>query len=126
VDAARFPIRFTGANRSMAALGMHRANAYVEVGADAVRVRMGWAFHLVVRRDAVRSATEDDGRVWGWGVHGWRGQWLVNGSASGLVRMELDPPGRARLLVVPVTVRVLRVAVEDPVGLVAALARERF
>ena len=59
--------------------------------------------------------------MWGWGVHGWRGEWLVNGSSSGLVRIELDPPVRARMLIVRVTVRVLRVAVEDPAGLVAAL-----
>ena len=116
-----FPVRFTGANRAMHLLGLHRGNASVDVGVDTVRVRMGWAFDVSVPRHAVRSAGRDDGRVWGWGVHGWRGEWLVNGSSSGLVRIELDPPVRARMLIVRVTVRVLRVAVEDPAGLVAAL-----
>ena len=32
-----------------------------------------------------------DGRVWGWGAHGWRGTWLVNGSSSGLVRDRARP-----------------------------------
>jgi len=47
--------------------------------------------------------------------------WLVNGSSSGIVRIELDPPDEAHVLGFPVTLRVLRVAVEDPAGLAAAL-----
>jgi hypothetical protein len=47
--------------------------------------------------------------------------WLVNGSSTGIVRVELDPPGRAATLGFPVRLRVLRVAVEDPAGLQHAL-----
>ena len=43
-----FPVRFTGANRAMHLLGLHRGNAYVDVGVDTMRVRMGWAFDVSV------------------------------------------------------------------------------
>jgi hypothetical protein len=93
----------------------------VEVGNDRLRVRMSWAFRLDAPLVNVRDAQPDTGRVWGWGVHGWRGRWLVNGSSSGLVRIDLDPPGRAFIGPIPLTVRELRVSVEDPDGLLAAL-----
>ena len=118
---ARFPIRFTGANRAMVLLGVDPDHCRVEVDDGEVRVRMGWLFSLDAPRVDVRSAAPDPGRVWGWGAHGWRGKWLVNGSSSGLVRVELDPPGRGRVAGVGVEVRTLRVSVEDPAGLVAAL-----
>jgi hypothetical protein len=117
----RFPIRFTGANKAMTAIGMTRATSYVDVDDDDLRVRMGWGFRLAAPRSSVRRAVPDTDPVYGWGAHGWRGVWLVNGSSSGIVRVELDPPGRGRTLGVPVRVRVLRVAVEDPDGLIELL-----
>jgi hypothetical protein len=117
---ARFPIRFTGANKAMVLLGVVPEHCRVEVDEGEFRVLMAWLFQLDVPRANVRSAARDDGRVLGWGAHGWRGKWLVNGSSSGLVRIELDPPGHGRVAGVPVTVRVLRVSVDDPDGLVAA------
>lgn len=118
----RFPIRFTGANRAMVLLGVTRRWSYVEVGPDEVHVRMSWAFGVRAPRATVGLVTADHASVWGWGVHGWRGQWLVNGSSSGIVRIELTAPARGRLLAFPVRVRVLRVAVEDPAGLMAAIS----
>lgn len=121
----RFPVRFTGVNRALWALGLTRRSSWVEVDEETLRVRMGWAFLLDVPRAQVRSAQREDRRVWSWGVHGWRGRWLVNGSSTGIVRIELSPPGRARALPWPflVSVRELRVSVEDPHALVAALTR---
>ena len=55
------------------------------------------------------------------GAHGWQGDWLVNGAADGLVEIRFEPPLRAHVAGFPVRVRRLRVAVDDPVGLVAAL-----
>ena len=118
---ARFPIRFTGANRAMVLLGVVPEHCRVEVDDGELRVRMAWLFSLDVPRVNVRSVAREEGRVWGWGAHGWRGKWLVNGSSSGLVRIELDPPGRGRVSGVGVEVRELVVSVEDPDGLIAAL-----
>jgi hypothetical protein len=118
----RFPIRFTGANKAMAVLGLTRGNSYVDVSATDVVVRLGWAFRATVSRSTVQSVAPDHGRVWGWGAHGWNGRWLVNGSSSGLVRIELEPVGRARVAGFPVTLRELRVSVDDPAGLERALA----
>jgi hypothetical protein len=117
----RFPIRFTGANRAMALLGIVPDFCRVEVDEGELRVRMAWAFRLDAPRANVRVAVQDERRVWGWGAHGWRGTWLVNGSSSGLVRIELDPAGHARAGGFPVRVRVLVVSVEDPGALVDAL-----
>lgn len=119
---ARFPIRFTGANRAMAVLGVSRRNSAVTVDETSVEVRMGWFFRSRVLRSSIQAVAEHHGRVWGWGVHGWRGRWLVNGSSSGLVRVAIDPPAGARVLGLPVTLRQLTVAVDDPAGLVATLA----
>jgi hypothetical protein len=118
---ARFPILFTGANRAMALLGIVPETCRVEIDDAEVRVRMSWAFHLDAPRARLRRVEPDNGPVFGWGAHGWRGQWLVNGSSSGLVRMEFDPAVRGYTTGFPVRVRVLRVSVEDPDGLVAAL-----
>ena len=121
MSADRFPIRFTGANKAMRFIGMAPSSSDVRLDGDHVHVRMGWAFALTFPRSAVRHVGPDEGLVTGWGVHGWRGSWLVNGSSGGLVRVELSPPARARLLVFSVKVRVLRVSVEDPTALIAAL-----
>lgn len=124
MSGARFPIRFTGANRAMAVLGLSPGGSWVEVGDDRLGVRMGWAFRLEVPLEHVRSAERYEGRVWSWGVHGWRGRWLVNGSSSGIVRIELSPPAGARTLGFPIRVRELLVSVVDPEGLIAALGVE--
>jgi hypothetical protein len=121
MSADRFPIRFTGANPAMGFIGWAPSSSEGRLDGDHVHVRMGWAFALTFPRSAVRHVGPDEGLVTGWGVHGWRGSWLVNGSSGGLVRVELSPPSRARLLLFSVKVRVLRVAVEDPAGLIAAL-----
>ena len=118
----RFPIRFTGLNKAMVLLGIVPSRCFVEVGDDEVRVRMSWAFAASVPRTSVTGASPDHGPIWGWGAHGWRGEWLVNGSSHGIVRTDIDPPARGRVMGFPVRVRVLRVAVEEPDGLIAALA----
>lgn len=117
----RFPIRFTGLNRAMSLLGLSPSRSWVEVDDEMLRVRTGWAFRLDAPLEHVRGARPDDRRVTGWGVHGWRGRWLVNGSSSGLVWIDLAPPVPGRMGPIRITVRELRVSVEDPEGLVAAL-----
>ena len=105
----------------LVACGLGPSHARVRLRPDAVDVSMGWAFRMSAPRASVRSAALDDRPVRGWGVHGRRGRWLVNGSSNGVVKLELDPPVRARVLGLPTTVRELRVSLEEPEALVAAL-----
>jgi hypothetical protein len=120
--ASRFPIRFTGLNRAMLVLGFPRRWCAVEVTDSTLEVRMSWAFHASVPLATVSSVAAYDKRVWAWGVHGWRGRWLVNGSSSGLVRITFDPVQRARMAGFPLRLRELCVSVEDRAGLLARLA----
>jgi hypothetical protein len=117
--ARRFPILFTGLNRGMKLLGIVPSASYVDVFPTEVHVRMAWGFSLRADRATVRSAAPDQDPVWGWGAHGWRGRWLVNGSSQNLVRITFDPPAPGRCLVFPLRVHTLRVSVTDPDGLVA-------
>ncbi len=94
---------------------------YVDLDDTELAVRLGWAFHLRVPRASVVAALPDHGRVGGLGAHGWGGRWLVTTSSKGLVRLELDPPGRATVSGVPVTVRVLRVGLAAPESFLASV-----
>lgn len=120
-ETFRFPILFTGANRTMSWIGIRRSKCAVELSDGRISVRFSWAFHADLSRASLAGVGRDHHKVGGWGVHGWRGAWLVNGSAHGLVRMTFDPPGRGRLLGFPVTVRRLRVSLEEPEAFLAAL-----
>lgn len=118
----RFPISYGRANRVLfTVMGLGPAQSGVEVGESDVRVWLGWGFRARFPRAAVQGAVADTGRVGGWGAHGWRGTWLVNGSSRGLVRIELSPRQRARVMGLRFGLSVLRVSVEDPDGLLAAL-----
>lgn len=121
MTATRFPIRFTGANKAMAVLGLSPRSCAVELTDSDVVVRMAWAFHAQFPRASVRAVEADHDRVGGWGAHGWNGRWLVNGSSSGIVRVTIDPEATAHVMGWPVRLRDLRVAVDDPDGLIAAL-----
>lgn len=97
----------------------------VVVGRDRLDVSMGvggWAFATSVPRSSIVEVTPVDGPVWGWGAHGWRGRWLVNGSSRGLVRLTVVPVGRARCLVFPIRLRQLTLSLDDPDGFAAALS----
>ena len=124
MSGRRFAISYNSFNRALLTLlGMGPARSFVSVGDDSVTVRMGWSFRADIPRSTIVSARPDDAGVWGWGVHGWGGRWLVNGSSSGIVRIDLDPavPGK---VVGPfgVSLRVLRVSVDEPDALLDALA----
>jgi hypothetical protein len=82
---------------------------------------MGWAFRASVLRGNVRSAAAAERPFIGWGVHGWRGRWLVNGSLKEIVALELDPPVRAWVTLVPVRLRNLYVSLADREAFLQAL-----
>lgn len=120
----RFPIRFNAAYRMLStALLMPPSQSFVEVEGDKVRVRMAWGFRAEFPRSAVRSVTSYDRTPLSRGIHGWAGRWLVNGSGEGIVSIALKPTQRAYVLGFPVRLRNLLVSIEDPAGLMAALAR---
>lgn len=95
-------------------LGLGPAKSGVWVSADSLRVTMGWSFRTEIPRRAVREISADGGAVTGWGVHGWRGRWLVNGSSSGLVRLEIEPDVQAWIMGIPVRLRTLRLSLVAP------------
>ena len=97
----------------------------VRVDHDRVSVGMGfggWAFVAQVPTASITEVTRVAGPVLGWGVHGWRGLWLVNGSSKGLVRMTIEPKARGRCLGFPLRIRQLTVSLADPDGFVKAVA----
>jgi hypothetical protein len=100
-------------------LGMGRRHSHVTMNDDAIRVTMGWAFRSEFPRSSVTSAAPAQGPVYGWGVHGWRGRWLVNGSSKGLVKLQLDPGARARVCGVPIHLTQLTLSLVDPDVLLA-------
>jgi hypothetical protein len=108
----------------LVAAGLGRRWSRVTVEEDRVVVVMSYGFRSAIDRSAIRSISVLKGRVMGWGAHGWRGRWLVNGSSQGIVVLAIDPPARARVLGVPVRVRELAVSLEDPVGFAATLGFE--
>jgi hypothetical protein len=117
-----FPIRYGVFRPLLSVLGVGPRFSSVDIDGEHVRVRMGWSFQAEIPLRSITTAKAFSGLVGGIGVHGWRGRWLVNGAASGLVTLEIDPPARARVLGVPIRLRALRVSVESPDELLAALA----
>lgn len=118
----RFAIGFAGKGRVATVLGTGPQVSWVRLEARTMTVHMGWAFHADIPRDAIHAAVyEPDYLPASQGVHGWRGQWLVNGSSEGIVRFDLDPPVRARTAFVPLRIHTLRVSLEEPEALLGAL-----
>jgi len=128
--ATRYPISFDRPSRTpMTVLGAGPNVSHVKVSSSTVDVRLGWAFHATIPRQAVvsaRSLNKDELRgpfrlsVLR-GVNYWRGTALVNGSGTGLVEIMLDPPELVRLGPFAVRMRRLIVSTEDQSGIVAAL-----
>jgi hypothetical protein len=119
-----FALSYSGFNRGLlGVLGAGPRHSGVELDTRTLRVRLGPWFRASVDRDAIAGVRPDSAPVRGWGAHGWRGTWLVNGSSHGIVRIDLDPAQRAWVVGVPVSLRALRVSVEDPDALIAALRR---
>lgn len=119
-----FPFRYGAfSGPFLGLLGLGRRWSTVTVADGAMRVRMGWAFDGAAPLETVQGAEPSSDSYLDRGVHGWRGDWLVNGAGDGIVEIHLDPPMRARTMGWPLRVHRLRVSVEDPAGLATALGR---
>ena len=86
-----------------------------------VAFAMGRSFGGRAPRGSITYVAPCSGGTLNRGVHGWRGDWLVNGAGDRLVELRFEPAMKARVLGFPVHVRRLRIAVDDPAGLVAAI-----
>lgn len=91
------------------------------IDGDVLRVRFGYAFSTQVPLASV-TATPYDGRVISRGVHGWRGDWLVNTTGRDLVELTFQPAQRAKVLGVPVRLTRLRLSLADPEAFLAVLS----
>ena len=117
-----FPISFDGAYLPITkSLRFGPSVSHVTVEADHVTVKMGWAFSARFSRSSIVGVSVDESAPVSRGVHGARGQWLVNGAGSPLVAIDLEPPARARVAVVPVQLRRVIVSTDQPEELMAAL-----
>ncbi len=108
-------------------LGGGPAGGRVEIGADELRLRMA-DFKVDAPRASVRRAARSSHRTRGTiGVHAKGGSWLANGSADGLVEIEIDPPCRTErclsTLFRRMEVKELIVSLVDPDGFITALER---
>lgn len=121
--APRFPFAcpnaFTTAIRAAGGALGDGSGAFID--GDLLRVRFGYAFSTEAPLSTI-TATPYDGRVISRGVHGWRGDWLVNTTGSDLVDLTFQPAQKARALGVPVKLTRLRLSLEDPEAFLAALA----
>jgi hypothetical protein len=99
-------------------LGVHGT---VDVDGDAVRVHVGPFFRAEVPRAAIDSvAVVKPSILAGFGVHHWKGVWLVNGRRGDAVELRLDTRVKGSMLGIPVGVRRIQLGVGDA----AALAKE--
>lgn len=121
--AAHFPFACTNPLHTVvrAVSGALGEDDGVEVDGEVLRIRFGYAFSATVPVASV-TATPYDGVVLSRGVHGWRGDWLVNTTGSDLVELRLDPPQRAKVLGVPVRLTRLRLSLADPEAFLAVLS----
>ncbi|MEA2495708.1 MAG: hypothetical protein QOJ29_3619 [Thermoleophilaceae bacterium] len=122
MTSARIPIRFGRLKPLLALFGWTPRRSFLEVRPDLVVVRMSWGFHAEVPRAAIRSVRRVANVYSSFGVHGWRGRWLVNGAAGPLVALVIEPRVRARASGIPVWLSELLVSVDDPDAVIAELS----
>jgi hypothetical protein len=109
-------------------LGGGPAGGRIEVDAGELRLRMA-DFKVDVPRASVRRAARSSHQPRGTiGVHAKGGSWLANGSADGLVEIEIDPPCYTErclsTLFRRMKVTELIVSLVDPDGFIAAVQRD--
>ena len=123
-ETASFRFRYRTLRPLLSALGMGPALSTVELDGDTLRVRMGWAFRAADPGAPDHRGPTTQGLVGGIGVHGWRGRWLVNGAATGLlVTSPSTHPCAPGPPAFPSQLRELTLSLEDPDTFVAALGR---
>lgn len=108
----------------LSALGLGPKFSRVEFRERTLDVRFGYGFHSEIPYSAIYNAKPEPGAISGVGIHGWRGTWLVNGSALGLVGFDVDQKVETRFLGFPVKLYHLRMSLERPGNFLERLSRE--
>jgi hypothetical protein len=130
INETTFPISVDQPSRAlMTAFGAGREVPRVTMSSSTVDVRMGWAFHATIPREAVASARPlKRGELRGpfrisvlRGVNYWPRTALVNGAGTGLVEIKLNRSKWVGLGPLRVPMRRLIVSAQDQSGLVAEL-----
>ena len=121
-ETRKFSFKYGSLRWLLKGIGMGPRHSYIEVSDDEVHVVMGWAFRARIPRSAVASVGPIEGRVVSIGGHGWGGVWLVNGAGTDIVSVKLKSVQHAVMTGVTVKLRELQVGVDDPEGLMKALA----
>jgi hypothetical protein len=107
-----------------APLGLGPKRALLRIDDNTLHVQMGWAFKADIPLTSITDARRVGHRfVEGLGVHGVRGNWLVNGSSHNIVELAIDPPVQARAPLRQIELRTLRVSVSNPDSLIAACTK---
>jgi hypothetical protein len=126
-DRRRFEIHYSKWNgRLLGLLGLGPRFSSVVLDEANLHVRMGWGFRASIPLDAVRDVAASARPFVGWGVHGWRGRWLVNGSSQGIVSIAIDPPVRGWTLCFPLRLRTVFVSLADRGGFLHAIGQPRL
>lgn len=118
----RFPIRYSPRLRWLfSIMGLGPRFSGVDLTPTDLVVTMGWAFASRIPRERIRGVARDKDKFGGIGVHGFARTYLVNGTTTGIVRVDVDPAARAYLLAFPVRLKRLYVSLEDPDGFVSVM-----
>jgi hypothetical protein len=120
----RYPISFGALKPLLLVMGLWPSNSYLDVDETQVKAKMGWAFRATFPRASIVSVHDYTGMPGGIGVHGFGGRWLVNGAASGIVTLDIEPTGRAYVMGIPVKLRRLSVSLEEPDRLIAEVSAQ--
>jgi hypothetical protein len=116
-----FEIGYNRFNRlTLSAIGLGPRFSRVVVDDAHVEIRFGWGFRARIERAAVAGVARSERPFVGWGAHGWRGRWLVNGSSNGIVAIDIDPPARGWAVGFPLRLRTVFVSLADPDGFLGA------
>jgi hypothetical protein len=117
--AKRYTISYGALGPLLTLLGLGRRFSTIERSGDQLHVQMGWGFRAKFPISSIRSVTPYTGVAMGIGVHGFGGNYLVNGKASGIVTLEIEPSAKALLIGVPVKLRKLSVSLDEPEQFIA-------
>jgi hypothetical protein len=115
----RYAISYGALGPLLTLLGLGRHFSSIERSGDQLHVKMGWGFRAKFPVSSVRSVTPYTGVAMGIGVHGFGGNYLVNGKATGIVTLEIEPTAKALVVGIPAKLRKLSVSLDEPEQFIA-------